>query len=301
MSAPQSPGGPRASIRAWLSALRPKTLPVGAASVLVGSALAKRHGPFDATLFGATLATALLLQITANLANDYYDHVKRVDQGNRVGPPRAAGRSLPATRVRDGMVVAMAAATGVGLYLVTVGGWPIVTLGTAALLAATAYAGGPRPLGHYGLGDLFVFIFFGPVAVAGTYFLQSHQLPVEALLAGVPMGTLGTAVLVVNNVRDIPTDGQVGKRTLAVRLGRRGSWGEYGLLLAAAYTVPFVLWLHLGLGPSVLLPLFSLPVAVAVWWACWCHPGGPGLTRLLVRTAGLQALYGALFAGGLLL
>lgn len=287
--------------RAWLRALRLRTLGASVVPVLAGTALAWERGALHPAVALATLGAALLVQLGTNLANDYYDHLKGVDRADRLGPTRVTGTLLAPGRVRAAMLLTLAGAAALGLYLVWVGGWPILAVGAAALVCALAYAGGPKPLGHLGLGDLFVFVFFGPVAVAGTYFLQAQAWPAEAWLLGVPLGALGAAILVVNNVRDIPTDARAGKRTLAVRLGARASWGEVALLLALAYAMPSALWLGLGQGPGVLLPLFSLPFAAWLWRGCWCSPGGQALNAMLARTAGLHALYGALLAAGVAL
>jgi 1,4-dihydroxy-2-naphthoate polyprenyltransferase len=286
--------------QAWVAALRVRTLGASVAPVLVGTAVAARHGALDFAVAGGTLAAALLIQLAVNLANDYYDHLKGVDRADRMGPPRVTGNVIPAARVKAAMVLALTAAALLGVWLASVGGLPVLLVGAASLVCAVAYAGGPRPLGHLGLGEIFVFTFFGPVAVAGTAFLQLHAWPADALLAGVPLGALSAAILVVNNVRDIPTDARAGKRTVAVRIGVRGSWMEYALLLALAYAMPLLVWVRFGLGAPVLLPLLTLPVGVLVLRR-GTRATGPDLNPVLVQTAGLHALFGLLLALGVAL
>lgn len=232
---------PRPSAAVWWQAARPRTLPAAAAPVLVGTALAAFRGVLAPLPALAALVGALLIQIATNLANDYFDFVRGADSEERVGPTRVtqAGLIAPAA-IRRGMVVTLALALAVGTYLVWIGGWPIVIIGLASLACAVLYTGGPFPLAYHGLGDLFVFVFFGLVAVAGTYYVQALVFPVEAWWAGVGVGALSTALLVVNNLRDRETDARAGKRTMAVRLGRAGTQVEYLLLLLLAVLVPAV-------------------------------------------------------------
>jgi 1,4-dihydroxy-2-naphthoate octaprenyltransferase len=286
--------------QAWVAALRLRTLSASVGPVAAALALAWDRGVFEPLVGAATLGAAVLIQLGVNLANDYFDHLKGVDTAERLGPPRVTGTQLAPQRVRDAMVLTLLLAAGLGVFLVLRGGVPILLVGLASLVCAVAYAGGPRPLGHLGLGDVFVFVFFGPLATACAFYLQAGTWPLEAALVGVPSGALGAAILVVNNVRDIATDARAGKHTLAVRMGARASWAEYGLMLALAYAAPLALW-GLGLGWPVLLPLASLPLALMVWRACVQHPGGPGLNRLLLRTAGLHALFALLLALGVAL
>ena len=225
----------------WLHAARPRTLPAAAAPVLVGTALATLHGVERPLVAFAALAGALLIQIATNLANDYFDHARGADTEDRVGPVRVtqAGLLSPSS-VRRGIAVSMLGALLVGVYLVSVGGWPVVVIGVVSLVCAVAYTGGPFPLAYNGLGDVFVFVFFGLVAVAGTYYVQGLSFPPEAWWAGVGAGAMSTAILVVNNLRDRETDARAGKRTLAVRLGRTGTRVEYVALLLLAAAVPAV-------------------------------------------------------------
>lgn len=282
--------------RAWILAARPKTLPAAVGPILVGAALALADGVFQWGPALAALLCALLLQIGSNFANDYFDFFKGADTSERLGPTRAtAAGLLTPNAMRWGMILIFGAAALVGLYLISVGGWPIFIAGVAALIAAIAYTGGPFPFGYYGLGDLFVFIFFGLVAVCGTYYVQAHTLPATVVLAAVPPGLLITAILVVNNLRDIETDRRANKRTLAVRLGRRGTQIEYLLLLLVAYALPLWLWLGMGQSPWVLLPWLSLPLAIPLLRAVFTSTG-KALNAILAGTARLSLVFSLLLA-----
>ncbi|GIV76878.1 1,4-dihydroxy-2-naphthoate polyprenyltransferase [Litorilinea aerophila] len=288
--------------RAWLMAARPKTLPAAVGPVLVGTALAHAHDAFAAGPALAAAAGALLLQIGSNFANDYFDFFKGADPGDRLGPVRvtASGLITPAA-MRVGMMVVFGLAALVGLYLIAVGGWPILAIGVLSILAAIAYTGGPFPFGYHGLGDLFVFLFFGLVAVCGTYYVQALTLRPVVVAAAVPVGLLVTAILVVNNLRDIETDRRAGKRTLAVMLGRRGTRAEYFLLLAGAYLVVLGIWLA-GQGSAwVLLPWLTLPLTMPLGRNVLTAQDGPTLNATLAGTARLSLLFSLLFALGWLL
>lgn len=282
---------------AWLLAARPRTLPAAAAPVLVGTALAWSDGVFRPLPAAAALAGALLLQIGANLANDYYDHVKGADTAERVGPTRASqGGLLPAKAVRNATFAVFALAVLLGTYLVWVGGWPIVAVGLASVLAGWAYTGGPYPLGYHGLGDVFAFLFFGPVAVVGTYYVQGLTVTPDAFLASVPVGLLTTAILVVNNVRDMETDAKAGKRTLVVRLGRRAGRAEYALVTWGAYACLPALALRQG--TFVMFPLLLLPLAFGLVGAVR-RETGPVLNARLASTAQHLLLFSVLMSIGL--
>jgi 1,4-dihydroxy-2-naphthoate octaprenyltransferase len=288
--------------QAWLMAARPKTLPAAVAPVVVGMAMAAAHDTFVLWPALAALVGALLIQIGANLANDYFDYVKGADFAGRKGPTRVAQSGLiPLPQLRAGIIVTFALAALAGLYLVLVGGWPILVLGIAALLSALAYTGGPFPVGYHGLGDLFVFVFFGLAAVCGTYYVQALTLSASVVLAAVPAGALITAILVVNNLRDIDTDRQAGKRTLAVLMGARATRLEYVLLLAVSYLVP-PLFLALGWASAwVLLPFLSLPLAGRLVRTIYTTTEGPPLNKALAGTANLALVFCLLFALGLVL
>ena len=288
-------------LSAWLLAVRPKTLPAAISPVLVGTAMAWSDGLFDLLPALAAAAGALLLQILSNFANDYFDFAKGADTSERLGPTRvmAAGLLSPQA-MRKGMAAVVALALLDGIYLVQVGGWPILAVGLASLVAAVLYTGGPFPFGYYGLGDLFVFVFFGLVAVAGTYFVQAGALSGVVLVVAVPVGALITAILVVNNLRDIATDARAGKRTLAVLIGARNSRLQYVLLLVLAYAAPFSLWLGFERGPAVLLPLLSLPLAFNRARMLYSATG-TALNAQLAATAQLSLIYSLLMSLGLIL
>jgi len=286
---------------AWILAIRPRTLPAAVAPVMVGAAMAFADHGFKFFPALAALTGALLLQIGVNLANDYFDYVKGVDTSDRLGPVRVTQSGLISPdQVRAGMILVFILAVGVGGYLVAVGGWPILLVGCAAIIAALSYSGGPYPLASHGLGDLFVFIFFGLVAVCWTYYVQIHQLTPATVLMAVPLGLLITAILVVNNLRDINTDRKAGKNTLAVILGEQGARTEYILLIVVAYLLPLVFWLAGLLPAGVLLPLVSLPLAIS--WICIIMKSeGPVLNQALAGTAKTTLIYSLLLSIGIIL
>lgn len=289
-----------ASFRAWLMAMRPRTLPVSIGPVLVGTSVAYVEGSLRVGPAIAAGVGALLLQIGSNFANDVFDFEKGADTEDRIGPPRATQLGLlTPTSLKRGMFAVFALAMLVGVYLSTVAGPVIIVVGLISIAAAIAYTGGPWPLGYHGLGDVAVFLFFGLVAVVGTTFVQTGSLPILAWLCAVAVGGLATAILVVNNLRDIETDRVAGKRTLAVRLGRGGARLEWALLVAAAYGVPIVLWLGFGRTPWVLLPLVSIPRALRLFGVIQSTEEGPALNDALAATAQLGFLFSLLLALGL--
>lgn len=282
-------------------AARPRTLPAAAAPVIVGSAVAWHEGMFQLGPALAALAGALLIQIGTNLANDVFDFQKGADTHERLGPVRVtqAGLLTP-QQVFTGMWLVFGTAVVIGLYLVWVGGWPIVAIGVLSILAGLAYTGGPFPLGYNGLGDVFVFVFFGLVAVAGTYYVQAGRVSELAWWAAAPMGLLATAIIVVNNLRDVETDRRAGKKTLAVRLGPQAARVEYAVLVAGAYLLPPLLW-WAGIAPApVLLTWISLPRAALLTRLIFSVTGRP-LNAALGGTGQLELLYAVLFSVGLLL
>ncbi len=285
----------------WVQAARPKTLPAAAAPVLVGAGAAVAAHRFSVGPALAALLGALLFQIGANLANDVFDHRRGADTAERLGPTRVTQAGLLSPRsVLAGMWLVFALSVPVGLYLVHVGGWPILAIGVTAIVSAIAYTGGPFPLGYNGLGDLFVFLYFGLAAVCGTCFVAAGRVTPAAWLAAMPIGFLAVAILVVNNLRDIGTDRAAGKRTLAVRLGRRGTLAEYGGLLALAYAAPVVMLAVHVAAPWVLLTWLSLPLALILWRNVRSLEGR-ALNQILANTARLELVYGALLALGLVL
>ena len=285
----------------WLLAIRPATLTAAVAPILVGSAVAARAGEFRLLPALAAFAGALLLQIGANLANDVDDFERGADTAARQGPTRVTQSGLlSAAQVRAAEWTAFALAALVGCYLIAVAGWPIAVLGVAAVVSAWAYTGGPWPLGYHGLGEVFVFAFFGLAAVVGTAYVQAGAVPPLAWSAALPVGALVTAILLVNNTRDAATDRLAGKRTLAVRWGTAATRAQYGLLLALAYAVPAALWWSGALTAWALLPWVTLPLGAALAWRMARAADGAAFNALLAATARLHLTFGALFAAGLL-
>ena len=298
---------------AWLMAARPQTLPAGASPVIVGTGLAIGSGVFDPIAATFALVGALLLQIGTNFANDYYDAVRGADTGDREGFTRVtAGGLIDPTAVKRAMYATFGLAILVGTYLVYVGGIPILVIGLAGVVAGITYTGGPLPYGYRGLGDLFVFVFFGLVAVVGTYYVQAvgavagpfplwipdGTMPATAIVAGLPAAGLSTAILVVNNIRDRETDAASDKRTLAVILGYRASRIEWTAMVGMAYAVPIVFWLDGG-NPLVLLPLVTVPFAFRIATSVWRRTDGEALNPALERTGKLLFAHSACFAIGL--
>lgn len=285
----------------WWQTARPQTLTAGAAPVLVGSACAWALGAFrfDAAL--AALLGAMCLQIGTNFANDLGDFVRGADASGRVGPVRAvqAGWVTP-SQMRVATMLSFGAAVLAGLYLWHIAGPGVLLVGVVSILAGLAYTHGPWPLAYHGLGDLFVVVFFGPVAVAGTVFVQlGAPLPGLVWWASLPTGMLATAILVVNNLRDRHGDGKVGKRTLAVRFGRAGAEWEYDLCLAVAFAVPLVLLALRWSGPAVLLPWLSAPEALRLRQQVR-RLEGSALNPVLGATGRLLGVFALLLAIGLL-
>ncbi|MBN8616678.1 MAG: 1,4-dihydroxy-2-naphthoate polyprenyltransferase [Deltaproteobacteria bacterium] len=289
---------PRPSLAlTWLRAARPATLTAAVVPVLVGTAVAHATGGarWDTAL--AALLGACAIQIGTNFANDVFDAEKGADTEARLGPVRAVAAGLLSARaMRVAMIVAFAIATLFGSYLVWHVGWPIVVIGVLSIASGIAYTGGPYPLGYNGLGDVFVMLFFGFVAVLGTVLVQTAALPLLGWLASIPVGAIATAILVVNNVRDRETDVVAGKRTLVVRHGRRFGELEYVALLALAYVVP--LGLAVTTSPWIALPLVSAPLAIGLVGRLRREEGAP-LNATLAATAKLLLVHGVLFAAGL--
>ena len=286
---------------AWMLATRPRTLPAAVSPVMVGTAMAVADGKFEFMPAFAALLGALLLQIGVNLANDYFDFKKGIDTSERLGPVRVTQSGLISPdRVRLAMIIIFSGALVVGLYLTAVAGWPVLAVGIACILASLAYSGGPFPLASHGLGDLFVFIFFGLVAVCGTYYVQALQITTQVLWLSVPVGFLITAIIVVNNLRDIPTDRKSGKNTLAVILGERGTKLEYLLLVTGAYIMPAAFFFSGGFSVWVLLPLISIPLSIPNIIAVH-KDKGPSLNPVLAKTAALSLVFSLLLSAGLVI
>ncbi len=287
---------------AWLVALRIPTLSASVVPVLVGTAAAGSKGSFSPGVFVAALLAALLIQTGTNLSNDYFDYVSGADTAERKGPVRLIQSGvMDARRVLMAALASFGLAVLLGLYLVSVGGWPILLIGVASILAGLAYTGGPYPLGYNGLGDLFVFVFFGLIGTMGTYYLHAGDISPLAWGVAIPVGLLVTNILVVNNVRDVETDRAAGKRTLAVRLGRPAARAQFVLSLVVAYVIPPALWLAGLASPWCWLTWLSLPLALTTAQGVVGTNDGPRLNAMLKRTGQLHLLFGCLLSLGLLL
>ncbi len=295
-----SPDARPSMVRIWVMAARVRTLPAAVAPVLVGTSLALGAGHFNALAFVAALLGAVFIQVGTNLSNDYSDARRGADSEDRLGPVRVtAGGLAPPTQVLAATYASFGLAVLCGIYLVAVAGWELIAVGAASILAGVLYTGGPRPYGYEGLGEVFVFLFFGVVAVTGSYFVQVQELPWQAFGCAVPVGLLASAILVVNNVRDIDTDRRAGKRTLAVRLGRARTRDLYTAMLAAAFASAPVLW-ALGMSPWLLLSWAAIPLAVRLIGIVRTRVDGPSLNGALARTGALQLLFCVLLSAGIL-
>lgn len=289
-------------VRVWLLAARPKTLPAGIVPVIIGGALAWDTGVFHVPSFVLALAGSVMIQIGANFANDLFDCLKGTDDSERVGPLRVTQAGLVTPRqMKLATFAVFALAFLIGCYLVYRGGWPIVAIGLTSILFGVLYTGGPRPLGYIGLGDILVLIFYGPIAVGGTYYVCTLSFDSIVVLAGIPPGMLSTAILTVNNLRDVDNDRRTGKRTLAVRFGRSFALFEYGFMLICAALFPVLIFLTSGAHPwsmaagLMLLPGFFVIRKVAT------TTSGTVLNSALADTGQLLMFYGLLFSMGWLL
>jgi 1,4-dihydroxy-2-naphthoate polyprenyltransferase len=284
-------------------AARPRTLPAAVAPVLVGTALAATQDVFKVLTFLAAMIGAVFIQVGTNLSNDYSDARRGADTEDRLGPVRVtAGGLVPPRQVLIATYVAFGLAVLAGTYLIATAGWELLLVGAASILAGVLYTGGPRPYGYEGLGEVFVFLFFGVVAVSGSYFAQTEELRWEAFVLAVPVGLLAAAILVVNNVRDLETDRRAGKRTLAVRLGRRRARALYAAMVYVAFLTAPLPWL---LGSDVtsawlLLVFLALPLAVPVVRTVRTRTDGPSLNGALARTGLVQLCFCSLLSAGLL-
>ena len=288
--------------RIWLMAARPRTLPAAIAPVLVGTSLAGFAHVFHPLRFIAALLGAIFIQVGTNLSNDYSDARRGADTEDRLGPVRVtAGGLVPPRQVLIATAVSFGVAVLAGIYLIVVAGWLLLLVGAASILAGVLYTGGPRPYGYEGLGELFVFLFFGIVAVAGSYFVQTRHLHWEAFALAVPVGLLAAAILVVNNFRDIDTDRRAGKRTLAVRLGRERTRDMFAVIVYLAYVLVPVTWIFGPLKAWVLLPWLSLPGAAPLVRLVRNRTDGPSLNQALAQTGMLQLAFCMLLSAGVLL
>ncbi len=289
-------------VRIWLMAARIRTLPAAVAPVVVGTSLAGYAGVFHPLRLLAALVGAIFIQVGTNLSNDYSDARRGADTEDRLGPVRVtAGGLVPPKRVLVATYVSFGVAVLAGIYLIIVAGPLLLLIGAASILAGVLYTGGPRPYGYEGLGELFVFLFFGIVAVAGSYFVQVKHLHWEAFALAVPVGLLAAAILVVNNIRDIDTDRRAGKRTLAVRLGRERTRILYAAMVYGAYVLAPITWLFGPLDAWLLLPALSLPIAVPLVRLVHNRTDGPSLNGALAQTGMLQLAFCMLLAAGVLL
>jgi 1,4-dihydroxy-2-naphthoate octaprenyltransferase len=292
------------SVRIWLMAARPRTLPAAVAPVLVGTALAATEDQFHWLRFVMAMLGALFIQVGTNLSNDYSDARRGADTEDRLGPVRVtAGGLVPPRQVLVATYVAFGLAVLAGAYLIATAGWELLLVGAASILAGVLYTGGPKPYGYEGLGEVFVFLFFGLVAVGGSYFAQTEQMEWEALALSVPVGLLAAALLVVNNVRDLETDRRAGKRTLAVRLGRPRARTLYAAMVYLAFVIAQVPWIVGSdeLSPWLALPLVAIPLAAPIVRNVRSRTDGPSLNAALGRTGMLQLVFCVLLSAGILL
>ena len=287
--------------RVWWSAVRPATLVASVAPVLAGTAVAIHEGGIRPAAGFAALLVAVAMQIGVNFANDYSDFVRGADTPRRMGPVRAAASGVVAPeQVRLAALVAFGVAGIAGLVLSLATDWRLLALGAACLLAGWLYTGGPRPYGYLGLGELFVFVFFGLVATCGTVYVEALRVTPLALLAGCGIGFLATAILVLNNLRDIETDAAAGKRTLATRIGRDRTLIFLVVIVIAAFTVPILMSIFGFASAIVLLVLLAVPIAAMPVRTALVSRSGPSLVAALKRMAGAEIAYAMLLAVGLL-
>jgi 1,4-dihydroxy-2-naphthoate octaprenyltransferase len=287
--------------RVWAAAARPRTLPAAVAPVIVGTALAAHDHAFVPAAAAICLGFALLVQVGTNFANDYYDFVHGADTSARVGPRRAVASGLvPPAVMRNAMKAVFAAAFILGLGLIHWGGPWMLGIGVASIACGVAYTGGPWPLCYHGFGDLFVFIFFGLVAVTVTFFVQAGRIGADAVLGAVPVGCLASNILLVNNYRDADTDAAARKRTLVVRFGRPFARAQHAACLAVAFAAPAA-FLAIGYPAWCLLPLLLVPAGISHARRLARSALPSEQIALLGDTGRLAALYAALFAAGVLL
>jgi 1,4-dihydroxy-2-naphthoate octaprenyltransferase len=286
----------------WILASRPATLPAAAAPVIVGSALAASASVFRWDAFVVILFAALAIQIGVNFANDLADAEKGADTAARIGPIRAVSTGLlTASRMKQGIVVAFGLAAIAGVYLIWLAGWVILAIGVLSIAAALGYTNGPVPYGYYGLGELFVFVFFGLVATVGTRYVYDGTAPAGAWAGGIAIGLLAAAILVANNTRDVDTDRVAGKRTLAVILGRNAARWLYASSVIGAFAVVLVAALAGTLPTWSLLALAALPLTIQPIRTIFTETAGPPLIGVLKATARLQLVFAVLLSIGILI
>jgi 1,4-dihydroxy-2-naphthoate octaprenyltransferase len=289
-------------MRIWVMAARLRTLPAAIAPVLVGTALAGYYHQFHPLRLAAALLASVFIQVGTNLSNDYSDARRGADTDDRLGPVRVtAGGLVPPDRVLVATYVSFGLAVLFGVYLVVVAGWQLLLVGAASILAGVLYTGGPRPYGYEGLGEVFVFLFFGIVAVAGSYFVQTKHLIWEAFALAVSVGLLASAILVVNNYRDTDTDRRAGKKTLAVRLGRERTRALYAGMVNLAYAPPLVVLVLAHYRVWLLLSWLTIPLSNRLIKTVEAHTDGPTLNQVLAQTGMLQLAFCVLLSIGILL
>lgn len=289
-------------MNAWVLASRPATLPAAAAPVVVGSSLAGASGVFRWDAMIVILFAALAIQVGVNFANDLADAEKGADTEARIGPTRAVATGLlSATEMKRGIMVAFVLAAVAGIYLIWLAGWVILAIGVVSIIAALGYTNGPIPYGYYGLGELFVFIFFGLVATVGTRYVYDQTAPADAWVGGIAIGLLAAAILVANNVRDSDTDRISGKRTLAVIVGRTPARWLYAATVLGSFAVIAAAVLVDTLPAWSLLTLLALPLTISPIRTIFTETAGPPLIGVLKSTARLQLVFAALFALGVLI
>jgi len=294
--------GSLSSLQIWLIAARPRTLPAAVAPVLVGTSLAWTVGPLDWIAFVAASLGALFIQVGTNLSNDYSDARRGADTEERLGPVRVtAGGLVPPKQVLFATYASFGMAVLCGIYLIIIAGPVLLLIGAASILAGVLYTGGPRPYGYEGFGELFVFTFFGIVAVTGSYYVQRQALEWEAFLLAIPVGLLASAILVVNNVRDLETDRRANKQTLAVRIGRANTRRLFAVMVALAYPTALLPTILGSFNAWPLLVLLTIPIAVALIRTVASHTDGPTLNASLAKAGILELSFCVLLTAGLLL
>jgi len=289
-------------LKIWLMAIRPKTLSASIAPVVIGTGMAYGDGICHFPTAAVCLITAIFIQVGTNLANDYFDFKKGADTQERIGPTRVTQAGLISQQaIKASIFLTFTLAALSSLYLINRGGWPLAIIAGLAILSGLLYTAGPCPLGYIGLGDLFVFIFFGIVAVAGTYYVQSFELNMAVVLAGIAPGLISMAILTVNNLRDIDTDRQHGKKTLAVRFGRSFAQTEYLLAVISAGLTPLLIYLFIKDHPNILLCPLVLLGAIPGIKTVLTKTDGPSLNAALAFSGQMLLVYSVLFAIGWIL
>jgi len=288
-------------LNSWILASRPKTLLAAVVPVMVGTALAINLGRYNFIISLVALVCSLLIQIGTNFTNDLYDYLKGADTAERKGPVRVLSSGLISVKeMKAGIFITFLTAFLLGLYLVYIGGTIILIIGVISIFAGLAYTAGPYPLAYNGLGDIFVFMFFGLIGTMGTFYLHTGEISLPSFISSIPVGALITNILVVNNYRDIDEDRQAGKNTLAVILGKTFTKYQFVFLIVVSFVTPVILFLQFNFNEWIFLPYLTLPVAFKIIKMLYTLDGHQ-LNKTLELTAKLSALYGILFSTGLIL